>query len=59
MSRQGRQPLGRAESEKDEAHGGVLTLFVHLDQVLLAGQSMPVPHQHQDMDAVEAAQVTC
>jgi hypothetical protein len=22
---------------------------VHLDQVLLTGQSMPVPHQHQDV----------
>jgi hypothetical protein len=29
---------------------------VHLDQVLLAGQSMPVPQQHQDLDAAEGAE---
>jgi hypothetical protein len=29
---------------------------MHLDQVLLAGQSMPVPQQYEDVDAADAAQ---
>ena len=36
----------------DVAGGG----GVHLDQVLLAGQSMPVPQQHQDLHAAEGAE---
>jgi hypothetical protein len=29
---------------------------VHLDQVLLAGQSMPVAKQHQDLHAADLAE---
>jgi hypothetical protein len=30
--------------------------LVHLDQVLLAGQSMPVAQQHQDLHATDLAE---
>ncbi len=32
-------------------------VLLHLDQVLLTGQSMPVPHQHDDMDTAERPEI--
>jgi hypothetical protein len=55
----------RAEADQDQAGlgagaagglGGGAGGVVHLDQVLLAGQSMPVPQQHQDLRAAEGAE---
>jgi len=34
-----------------------VVLLAHLDQVLLAGQSMPVPHQNEGVYAVEPSEV--
>ncbi len=50
MSGQGGKPVGRTEADKHEFDRGVVVLLVHLNQVLLARQSMPVSHEHHDMD---------
>jgi len=49
MSGQGGKPVGRTEADKHEFDRGVVVLLVHLNQVLLARQSMPVTHEHHDM----------
>lgn len=57
MSRQGREPLGWAEPDQYEFDRKVVVLLVHLDQVLLTGNSMPVSHQHHDVHAPQIADV--
>jgi hypothetical protein len=54
----------RAEAHQDQAGPGASAAgdlggsggVVHLDQVLLAGQSMPVPQQHQDLHTAKGAE---
>jgi hypothetical protein len=56
MSRQGSEPLGRAEPDQDKPDRRVVVLFLHLDQVLLTRNSMPVSHRH-DVHAPQIADV--
>jgi hypothetical protein len=48
-----RESLRRAETNQDQPDAGVVAGLVHLDQVLLAGQSMPVAQQYQDLHAAD------
>jgi hypothetical protein len=50
---EGGEPVGRAEADQDQPGPRVVMGLVHLDQVLLAGQSMPVAQQHQDLHAAD------
>jgi hypothetical protein len=52
------EPVGWAEPEQHETHRRVAVLLVHLDQVLLTGQSMPVSEQHHDVHPAQRPEVT-
>jgi len=45
------EPLRRAEADQDQTDARVVAGLVYLNQVLLAGQSMPVAQQYQDLHA--------
>jgi hypothetical protein len=47
----GTKPPRWAESDQDQADPAIVCELLHLDQVLLAGQSMAVAHQNQDVYA--------
>ncbi len=55
MAGEGGEPVGRAEADEDQPSPRVVMGLVHLDQVLLAGQSMPVAQQHEDLHAADLA----
>ncbi len=51
------ESFSRAEPDQHQSHRGCGVAFLHLDQVLLTGQSMPVPHQHEEVDTLEVPQI--
>lgn len=47
------EPIGGAEPDEQQTDRRVGAGLGHLDQVLLAGQSMPVPQQHHDLHVAQ------
>ena len=55
MPRDGAEALDGAKSDRDQSHVVVHMGFMHLDQVLLAGQSVTMAEEHDHVDTGKGA----